>query len=175
MLFDVVTWANNYKKNVLPKRPIIFNVTKWITNYEQCILEPRRHKEELDRLRFIEMKHKEEKREAKGAQLRRLKDRFIKKEKEEIQCLQLVKAERREVPIRFYRASPSGSSFELDENCASPTEKSVAPTSSWISEFGRKAAANIEDREREIRFRSRNANELFLCLKDNVDDGYCSD
>lgn len=175
MLFNVVAWAKNYEEYVLPKKPILFNVTKWAANYEKCILAPRRLDMELKRLRRIEMQRERERRVIKDLQARRLKKRLIQKENEEIRCLQMVKAETREVPVRFYRGSPSGSSFELDECCASRDDMSVAPSASWIAAFGSRAVSNISEREKDIRLRSRDANSLFFCLGDNVDDGYFSD
>ena len=159
---NLLAWIKNYEKVILKK--IQFDIKAWAKNYKEKILEPRILQQEINRLRKLEETYHREQRK-RIYQLRQQQNKIrIKQQRQEFEALVKYRLEERSRNIPLYCAAPSGGAFDIDEPVADKGWMSVEPRNNWLTMFGRQSRNHINLVD--------NGEELFMSMKDNVDDGF---
>ena len=145
-------------------KKIQFDIKAWANNYKEKILEPRILQQEINNLRKIEETyHREERKRIRELRQQQNKVRIVQ-QKQEFEALVKYRLEERRKNIPLHCAAPSGGAFDIDEAVAGRGWMSVEPTNNWLTTFGSQSRNHINLVD--------SGEEFFMCMRDNVDDGF---
>ena len=139
--FNVQQWALNYEHTILG-RPN-FNLIAWAKNYEEKILAERLLEEEIKVLKKIEEDAIKRRRNIMRKMIAAARAARNKQQAQELMTLKLFRNQRRNMPIPYYCAAPSGGTFDIDEPEADPKLLSVQPSNEWLEQFNNNAQRHI--------------------------------